>query len=100
MILLDDVKVSEPVVDDETLMVFNPYPMLGADNAWPRGLPLGQVRNKAWSTANIGEPETSNLGTFGVIQSLADVQPDVDAVYRMTQKTLFMFKKKSKSKGK
>jgi hypothetical protein len=38
---------------------------------------------------------TVKLNTFGVIQSLADVEPDVDAIFRMTQKTPFMFDRPS-----
>jgi len=30
---------------------------------------------------------------FGVLQSLADVQPDVDAIYRLTKETPFNFKR-------
>ena len=30
---------------------------------------------------------------FGVLQSLADIQPDVDAIYRMTRETPFNFKR-------
>jgi hypothetical protein len=37
------------------------------------------------------EKATVLLETFGVIQSLADIEPDVDAIFRMTQKTPFIF---------
>jgi len=30
---------------------------------------------------------------FGVLQSLADIQPDVDAIYRLTKETPFVFKR-------
>jgi hypothetical protein len=38
-----------------------------------------------------------SLSTFGVLQSLADMQPDVDAIYRMTQKTPFLFRRTPQS---
>ena len=36
------------------------------------------------------------LSKFGVLQSLADIQPDVDAIYRMSRKTPFLFKRTKK----
>ena len=36
------------------------------------------------------EEENSSV-TFGVLQSLADIQPDVDAIYRLTKETPFNF---------
>ena len=30
---------------------------------------------------------------FGILQSLADIQPDVDAIFRLTHKTPFVFNK-------
>ena len=35
----------------------------------------------------------NNSITFGVLQSLADIQPDVDAIYRLTRETPFNFKR-------
>lgn len=37
--------------------------------------------------------ETMTVDKFAVLQSLADVQPDVDAMFRLTHKTPFVFKK-------
>ena len=83
--------ITEPKVR-ENMHVYNPYPVLGApDNpSWPRGYPMDLI---------LQQPLVDELSTvaqqpkqqFGVLQSLADYQPDVDAVYRLTQKTPFVF---------
>ena len=68
--------------------VFNPYPALGAPALplWPRGLPFIDTKKPQCSNTTI-------KGTFlptksvAVLQSLADVQPDVDAIFRVTVST-------------
>ena len=68
--------------------VYNPYPIMGAPETpcWPRGFPMDRVQQKM--------PELKNATSetnFAVLQSLADVEPDVDAIYRLTHKTPFVF---------
>jgi len=61
----------------------NPYPLLGATNfAWPRGLPLDAVQTPNVAVAATAPFDTS---TIGIDQSLANVNPDVDAIYRLTR---------------
>lgn len=50
---------------------------------WPRGLPLPRVTDPA-SVLSREELHRSNL-TIGVWQGLADGDPDVDAIYRLTR---------------
>ena len=38
----------------------------------------------------------TNESNFAVLQSLADIQPDVDAVYRLVRGTPFSFKRPNK----
>ena len=74
---------------------FNPYHYLGCqeETCWPRGYPLEQVptdgeclKEDWWETSS------SNKTTrFGVLQSLADVQPDVDAIFRYVFNVVFSF---------
>ena len=79
---------------------FNPYPILGAPSlpCWPRGLPLDMILNND----NKEEEEnkfiyqnnkfsSTNNANFAALQSVADIQPDVDAIYRLTRKTPFSF---------
>lgn len=74
--------------------VHNPYPCFdGPGNAWPRGFPLESI-NDPDSTACGLDPMQSTSdailkdGTprrpLGVVQSLANHDPDVDAIYRLT----------------
>ena len=76
--------------------------MLGAPSlpCWPRGLPLNKIRDeplfedRLYSTSifNNGYNATKPVPTkFAVLQSLADLQPDVDAIYRLVKKTPFYF---------
>ena len=79
---------------------FNPYPLLGAPSlpCWPRGMPLRTVLNDD----NNGDDEDFQLyqnkiytnmsdTKFAVLQSVADIQPDVDAIYRLIRGTPFSF---------
>jgi len=90
---VDMIDAAEPENISSRMLVFNPYPMLGCpyrNQCWPRGFPLGQVLNKAWNTT-FSKPQQVPLKSFGVLQSLADVQPDVDAIFRLTKTTPLMF---------
>ena len=73
-----------------TFHIFNPYHYFSVNESytWPRGQPLEHIRNPATV------PKLC-LFTFersiGVIQSLANIEPDVDAIYRFTRNTPFNF---------
>ena len=58
-------------------MCFGP----SARRIWPRGFPLELVKHKHVSAFGFGEFSGASVG---VVQSLADQDPDVDAVYRLT----------------
>lgn len=75
---------------------FNPFPMMGATvgDAWPRGLPLSLINEKACR----GAPGPLLLkevkrGNVAVIQSLADLDPDVDSIFRLSRPLPFEFDK-------
>ena len=56
----------------------NVYPLFGSATSWPRGYPLPLLKE------NIYEEVAANpIVTGSVVQFLADLDPDVDAVYRM-----------------
>ena len=71
---------------------YNPYPVLGAPTlpSWPRGLPLDDIKEKRSFNSTLDEIKI-HRASVGVLQSLADVQPDVDAIYRLTMKIPFSF---------
>lgn len=62
--------------------VHNPYGCFGGpENVWPRGYPLDNV-NTEYTQCQVYS--TGEQITVGVIQSLANHDPDVDAIYRLT----------------
>lgn len=72
-------------------VVHNPYSCFGGPaNVWPRGFPLDAINNPGCNSCESapvaaldgvpgGEPRP-----LGVVQALANHDPDVDAVYRLT----------------
>ncbi|XP_052771432.1 uncharacterized protein LOC128211070 [Mya arenaria] len=77
---------------------FNPYPYLGAPNpsCWPRGYPLTLIRSSE-GMDHLTFKNVSNVKSaakhVGVLQALADHEPDVDALYRLIHGTPFYFKR-------
>ena len=82
--------------------VFNPYPFFLPTNdtfVWPRGFPLQFIRDErtysvdspSWKLDHVKDDEP---GSLAVIQSLADHDPDVDAIYRMTSPLPIRFRRK------
>lgn len=79
------VKVSKPSEDPTRPHVFNPYPSFQptCGHIWPRGLPLDYVHGRgvegwALEAAELERPPA-------VQQFLADEDPDVDAIFRLTR---------------
>jgi hypothetical protein len=58
-------------------LCINSYALFGAPHCWPRGFPLAQARNYVREGGVDNKP-------WAVMQFLVDAEPDVDAVYRMT----------------
>ena len=81
------------------LPAYNPYPILGAPSlpSWPRGVPLNCVKDSECSDTPLKEIKVSSK-FFGVLQSLADYQPDVDALYRITMPIPFWFERSKETK--
>jgi len=83
----------DPLHEDK---VFNPYPSFNptCGHIWPRGLPLDMVRGAGvenWTLAS------SSLERPPAIQQfLADEDPDVDAIFRLTRKLPCFFEGLSK----
>jgi hypothetical protein len=61
----------------------NIYKLFTTQHIWPRGLPLQQINSDA-SWQERMSAETANVGVW---QGLADGDPDVDAIYRLTDNT-------------
>jgi hypothetical protein len=78
--------------------IFNPYPFFeprSVDgytiNLWPRGIPLEEIKSPQ---APFAEPTSvDSTRRVSVWQSLANIDPDVDAIYRMTGELPVSFSK-------
>ena len=92
---LAGVLASHKVTPCKSMSLINPYMHFGVNEtiSWPRGFPLDRIRDEAtWKFpvcryTDVIPPE----GPMAVIQSLANNEPDVDAIYRLTRKTPFDF---------
>ncbi|XP_072023850.1 uncharacterized protein [Amphiura filiformis] len=72
-------------------ILLNPYPYFGdkETRTWPRGFPLQYIK----SNETLPKLCTSRRNVqLGILQSLANNQPDVDAIYRMTRDVPFNFR--------
>lgn len=65
----------------------NIYSWFTDRNIWPRGLPLDEIRSKGIVNHN------SFSGNVGIVQWLADEDPDVDAIYRLTTNDRVVFER-------
>lgn len=61
----------------------NPYPVYGIDNVWPRGIPLNHIKDAESFSSTPTTTETKKRDIC-VVQTLANEEPDVDAIYRLT----------------
>jgi len=71
--------------------LYNLYPQLSTVlSSWPRGFPLEAIKdNRTWSASF--RRRAWSARRVGVVQSLADHDPDVDGIYRLTQPLPFTF---------
>ena len=92
-------KVTVLELDDHKWPTYNPYPVLGAPSlpSWPRGFPLEDIKKNSSRNARLksAEVETSSIG---VLQSLAEHQPDVDAIFRLTMPVPFNFNRSTETR--
>ncbi len=66
----------------------NIYELFTDQKIWPRGFPLRLITSKTISKESI----TINESKIGIWQGLADEDPDVDAIYRLTSNAFCDFK--------
>ncbi len=76
---------SEVVVDNvpmaESCAWFNVYALFSDEGLWPRGFPLEYLSTSASHNRLLSPASSRGL----ILQGLADGNPDVDAVYRLTR---------------
>ena len=68
----------------------NIYKLFTEDKIWPRGLPLSLINDKRDLSSSIQK----TLCHVGIWQGLADEDPDVDAIYRLTNNSPCFFNKR------
>ncbi|XP_033743085.1 uncharacterized protein LOC117329304 isoform X1 [Pecten maximus] len=98
---LNDFKTDVPfhyvtLCEGKQYTLVNPYPYFGVEETytWPRGFPLQDIKNKTTLPILCNSTDPIQLG---VVQSLANQQPDIDAVYRMTRDAPFNFRAAQKT---
>lgn len=91
------IKVREP--DNHKWPTYNPYPNLGSPMqlSWPRGFPLDDIKISRSSDTALKTVQIQ-ASSLGVLQSLADFDPDVDAILQVTKPTPFFFDRVSENK--
>eukprot|EP00941_MAST-03F_sp_MAST-3F-sp1_P004448 g4448.t1 len=98
--------VTENVKLKEDIHLYNPYesfdPVSAVDkeeSLWPRGFPLERIHDKRTTLPRrrtiVKDQKNEDIT---IIQSLADNNPDVDAVYRLTQRLPINFRSNKKAR--
>ena len=92
-------KVPVLELDDHKWPTYNPYPVLGAPTlpSWPRGFPLEDIKETSSRNAHLKSAEVE-ASSIGVLQSLAEHQPDVDAIFRLTMLVPFQFNRSTETR--
>lgn len=68
----------------------NIYKVYGQSDIWPRGFPLNFIKNNPPISRR---HEFLGKRSLGIVQGLADNDPDVDAIYRLTNNRQVNFRK-------
>lgn len=71
-----DFKYSEQIISEGNFL--NTYKHFTKENIWPRGYPLDEIQTKIKIKKILSDVKV------GVWQGLADIDPDVDAIFRLT----------------
>jgi hypothetical protein len=78
--------------------LFNPYPEFappGEALMWPRGFPLDAIHDSRTYNLTTVRWMPRPKSHVGLVQLLADVDPDVDAIYRLSQGVPVSFTKRT-----
>ncbi len=70
----------------------NIYSLFSDQAIWPRGLPLARIRDR--KAQLVGNALETRAARVGVWQALADDDPDVDAIYRLTSNASCRFQRR------
>lgn len=81
----DEVKGASHFVVDGPQAV-NPYQLFTETHVWPRGLPLRRVLDSDTRRQTTAIPAAGFFDDVSIVQGLADGDPDVDAIFRLTSR--------------
>lgn len=73
-----------PCVRTDRPIAVNPYAAFGKPEIWPRGFPLEKIALECTGRGSRRSGNALPLTNASIWQGLADLDPDVDAVFRMT----------------
>ena len=73
-------------IGDEYSHTVNPYALFGRPDIWPRGFPLKAITNFTHEFRKVQHTSDRHWQARPLVQQgLADLDPDVDAIWRLTQ---------------
>lgn len=69
---------------------FNPYRVFAKDlTLWPRGYPLSRIaRDRISMDDNVQIIEKTEINDFDILQTLVNLEPDLDAIFRLTNQEI------------
>ena len=71
----------------------NLYQYFTKEHVWPRGFPLNRILDR--TMPDVHPADNSTAHNIGIWQFLADEDPDVDAIYRLTNNKTVYFQKRA-----
>ncbi|CEO94321.1 STELLO glycosyltransferase [Plasmodiophora brassicae] len=88
----EDEDYSVDLPKDHDFPTYNPYVKMGAPHSpsWPRGIPLTHIKDSGSWKSSLQRARVKGRDV-ALIQSLADHDPDMDAIYRLTMPLPFNF---------
>ena len=86
--------IADTIPASKQLNWINAYRLFTRENIWPRGFPLDKLAGSL-PQINLDSPKRSRIAP--VQQGLANIAPDVDAVWRLTAGREFSFPNEQKS---
>ena len=103
--LLIDTAIKDTIIDAAQLdgslySTYNPYPSLinpSTGLLWPRGLPLSHIKKLQQYRTSLTTVKV-DAKSIAVLQSLSDLNPDLDAVCRFTGPSPVNFKRTAETK--
>lgn len=82
------------VINEDTGFI-NIYKLFTEQNIWPRGFPLNKINVEKDNSSNSRYKLENKKVTVGVWQGLVDKDPDVDAIYRLTNNNPCYFRQRN-----